>query len=134
MKESEFAMKQATAKIGQLYSRLLPEGWTNFLLHMYVPSKASEEYFSFYSMDDGITWRDLSEDISSNDDRLMDLLDAQDAVKELYELCAFEDDLWTEMHYTLTNSGKFTCDFDYQKLEFVAMDQRKRWHGMTQKA
>lgn len=130
MKESEYAMKQATAKIGHLFSSILPEGWTNFILHMFVPAKASEEFFIFYSMDSGKTWRDLMQGGSTDDDKLMYILDAQDAAKELHELCAFEDDHWTEMTYTLNRDGKFDCTFDYNKIDFVSMDQRKYWHNM----
>ena len=134
MKESERAMKQATAKIGQLFGKLLPEGWTDFLLHMFVPSKASEEFFLFYSADHGKTWKDLMAEAFEDDSLLMDIMDAQDAAKELHELCAFEDDLWTEMTYKLDSTGKFSCDFDYQKMDYVTMAQRKRWHDMASRS
>lgn len=128
MKESVYAMKQATAKVGQLYSRILPEGWTNFELHAYYPAKAADEYYPLYSMDGGKTWKELMEDTQNNDDLLLDILDAQDAAKDLHALCEMEEDCWTELTYTLTSAGKFDCDFGYQKMDFVSMPQRKAWH------
>lgn len=124
-------MKQATAKISQLFSSLLPANWTNFTLHMFVPAKASEEYYLHYSTDGGLTWHDLMSECFADDEKLVEILDAQDAAKELHELCAFEDDCWSEMTYTLNHAGKFDCSFSYDKLDFVTMAQRKLWGDKT---
>ena len=133
MKESEYAMKQAMAKIGVCFSNALPSGWTDFMLHMFVPAKAAEEFYLLYSMDAGKTWVDLMKKAFEDDELLIEVLDGQNAAKELYELCAFEDDRWTEMTYTLKRDGKFNCDFDYKKMDYVTMDQRKLWHNKATK-
>lgn len=127
MKESEYAMKQATAQIGQIFQDALPVNWTDFLLHMFVPAKAPEEFFLLYSTNNGRTWSDLMKEAFEDDGLLMTVLDGQDAAKELHKLCAFEDDNWTEMTYSMKKNGKFSCDFAYDKMDYVSMEQRKAW-------
>lgn len=129
MKESEHAMKQATAKIGQIFNTVLPGNWTDFVLHMFVPAKASEEFFLLYSTNGGRVWHNLMQEAFEDDELLMTVLDGQDAAKELHKLCAFEDDNWTEMTYTMKRGGQFHCDFDYKRMDFVSMEQRKAWHS-----
>ena len=123
-------IREDKQRLSELYTQiancivgdLLP-GWTHFCLCFAVDAAQCETILVYYSLDGGISYRDLA------DKPRKGVADAQTGCQDLFQLCRAAGDRWTQFCLCVNAKGEFRADHCYDTLGSFTPLHQQVWRG-----
>ena len=130
IRENKEDLQKVVQTVGNLLSKNIPFDWDAIVYGYFLFGEDQAHCQHIWALNpETEDYVDLMKELWEDDDFLDATEEIADCVSEFHEKCAEALDDWSEMTFVIRESGKFSLDFKYDKLDSFTYAYLMDWQS-----